>query len=162
MKTEEKSKVILKHYIGHQIKPEESAQPLNKSQEKFWTYESGKATIHEEKLYDYLYQLGYRYYKAEGDNIKFIVKVLNTKLEVYPLQKVWNLCSLIIDNEFKSVADDERTKAKEAIKEIRKSLKKGKLVRFTDEDLANCENSGSKTFLLRQNVKYKNQEGGAS
>jgi len=130
-------------------------------QEKFWTYESGNATIDVEELYCYLLEKGYRYFLIMRKNFKYVVTVTNNKVNVLLQNKLWKICCQIIDTDFLSVEGDERTKVKAALNEIEKSLKKKRLVQLKPEDLESIEDSVSKTFLKNLNNKYNKEEGGA-
>lgn len=91
---------------------------------KFWKYESGEAIIDEQCLYDSLFLEGYRYFKPPNDNHKFIVIFNDNKVNVNFLMELWRVCCWLIDKEFTSLSEEERTHVKKALKEIKKKLKK--------------------------------------
>ncbi|MBN1183424.1 MAG: hypothetical protein JXB49_14120 [Bacteroidales bacterium] len=123
--------------------------------DKFWSYESGIASIDDTKLYAYLHKKGYRYFPSDS-NQSYIIIVTNNKLDVL-FQKVWRLSSSLVDKDFISVTKEERDSVKNALHGIRKSLKKNRLVQLTPEDLEGYENSGTIRFLL--NLKNESQPG---
>jgi hypothetical protein len=128
-------------------------------QDIFWTYNSDNATIDEEKLYDYLFEKGYRYFLVAGKNIKYLVIITNNKLDVMLLDKLWKLICKLIDRDFLSVAEEERTKVKDALYDIRKSLKKKRLIQFIPEYLGSFEETPSKLLLMKL-IKGSNTEEG--
>lgn len=137
-----KGKIIARLSTKKGIEPE-------KIQDKFWTYESDKVTINEKKLYDYLFKNGYRYFLVEGRNLKYFVIVTNKKVEVLLHDKLWKLISQLIDKDFLLVTNEERTRVKAALYDVRKSLKKKRLVQFIPDDLESFEETTSKLFLMR-------------
>lgn len=129
---------------------------------KFWNYESGVVKIDEQGLYDFLSLKGIRYFKPPNDNHKLIVIFLDNKVNVYFLNKLWNFCCWLIDKEFTSIAEEERTHVKKALKEIKEKLKKGNLSQFKIEDLEKCEETETTIFLQGLIAKYGDEKGGAA
>jgi hypothetical protein len=135
------------------VNSDEQAKESEIIQEKFWTYESGSATIDLEELYDYLYKKDYRYYLIMSKKLKYVVTVTNNKVNVLRQNKLCKICCQIIDEDFLSVAEEERTKVKAALIECEKSLKKKRLVQLKPKDLETIEESFSKTVLINMNNK---------
>jgi hypothetical protein len=142
------------------VNSDEQANDSEIIQEKFWTYESGNATLDVEELYDYLFKKGYRYFLLMSKNLKFVVTVTNNQVKVFLQSKLWKMCCQIIDKDFLSIAEDERTKVKAALNESKKALKMKRLVQLKPENLESIEESVSKTFLINLNNKYNKEEGG--
>jgi hypothetical protein len=140
--------------VGSNEQPMES----EKIQEKFWTYESGDATIDMEKLYDYLFEKGYRYFLIMSKNLNYVVIVTNNKVNVLLQNKLWKICCQIIDKDFLSVAEEERTKVKAALNVNKKSIKKKRLVQLRPEDLESIRESGAKQFLINLNNNTKKRK----
>jgi hypothetical protein len=137
-------------------------QPQNSEQvpEKFWDYSSGKrATIDEGKLYAYLNQKGFRYYQPPAQDHKYIVQVSNNTISVL-LWNVFNISCSLIDKDFSSLSDDERNNVKEALTEIKDTLKKRKLSYFKTEDLNGFQASPSKQLLLTLSKRHSKDNGG--
>ena len=167
MRSDDRTGIVPKGAIDHNVikVAVNSGEQENESeiiQEKFWTYEAGNASIDVEELYYYLFDKGYRYFLSLGKNFKWFVRVTNDQVSVLTHSKLWKLCCQIIDKDFLSVSEEERTKVKAALKESKKSLKKKHLVQLKPQDLMSIEESESKTFLINLNNKYNGQEGGAA
>jgi hypothetical protein len=159
--------IVLEGGINHNAKKVavDSDEKVNETeiiQEKFWTYDSGNALIDVEELYCYLLEKGYRYFLINYKNLNYVVAVTNNKVNVLLQNKLWKICCQIIDKDFLSVAEEERTKVKAALKESKNSLKKKRLVQLKFEALESIEDSVSKTFLINLSNKYNKEEGGKS
>lgn len=128
---------------------------------KFWKYESGLAKIDKQGLYDSLFLKGIRYFKTTNDNVKFIVVLIDNTVRVYTENKLWRFCCWLIDNEFKSITEEERTHVKKALKEIKEVLKKRNLSLLKIQDIEKCKENESKKFLLRLIAKSGVEKGGS-
>jgi len=126
-----------------------------KGPEKYWSYDSVKAEITVEKLYDYLFKKGYRYFHDVSDNYNYIVIVKNNTVDALFL-KVWKLCCNLLDKDFSTVSEDEKSKVKDALKELRKTLKKRQLIQLMPEELKSFKDTGGKLFLKVLSIKSKN------
>ncbi|HEY5124455.1 MAG TPA: hypothetical protein VIK14_12035, partial [Ignavibacteria bacterium] len=141
MMTDDITGIVLEGGIDHNAKKaavnsDEQGNESEIIQEKFWTYESMNATIDMEELYYYLFDKGYRYFLLMCKKNKYVVIIItNNTVQVFLGNKLWKMCCQIIDEDFLSVAEEERTKVKAALKESKKSLKKKRLVQLKPEDL---------------------------
>ena len=127
---------------------------------KFWNYESGEVKIDEQCLYDFLFLKGIRYFKPTNDDYKYIVIFIDNTVSVYFENKLWRFCCWLIEKEFTSVAEEERTHIKKALKEIKETLKKGNLSQLKIQDLEKCEENESKKLLQRLIAKSGVEKGG--
>jgi hypothetical protein len=127
---------------------------------KFWDCSSsGRATINEFRLYQYLHQKGYRYFQTSAKDPIFILLVRENTVSVL-IYKLYRLCCTLVDQDFGSLSEDERYRVKEALTEVKNSLKKKNLSFFKSEDLDVIIDSPSKQFLMRQNMKHLGEKGG--
>jgi hypothetical protein len=127
---------------------------------KFWKYESGVVKIDEQCLYDLLFLKGIRYFKSTNDGYNYIVIFIDNTVSVYFENKLWRFCCRLIDKEFTSVAEEERTHVKQALKECKKTLKMRNLTPLKIDDLVGCKDSESKKLLQRLMAKSGIKEGG--
>lgn len=128
--------------------------------DRFWIYDSGDVAIDDERLYDYLYKKGYRYFLTKPEGVIFIVTVSNNQVSVLCEDRLWKICCQIVDKDFPSVPEKERTKIKAELKTCKGSLRKRRLVQFQAEDLAGIEDSASKRFLIEHSNEPNMGKGG--
>ncbi|MDP3003225.1 MAG: hypothetical protein Q8N38_08870 [Bacteroidales bacterium] len=128
---------------------------------KFWNYESGEVKIDEQCLYDSLFLKGFRCFKPTNDNFKYIVIFIDNTVDIYFENKLWRFCCWLIDKEFKSVAEEERTHVKEALIKCKETLKNENLTQLKIEDLEKCGENESKKFLQRLITKSGVEKGSA-
>jgi len=128
---------------------------------KFWAVESDVVKIDEERLYDYLSEKGYRYFKTT-DNHKYIMSLNDRDVQVFFENRLWRFCSSLIDsdNDFTSLTEEDRTRIKLALKDCRETLKKSKLAQFRYEDLEQCDDTPSKVFIQKFITKSSLEKGG--
>jgi len=127
--------------------------------EKFWIIDAGEAFIGEPELYEYMHQKGYRYFQKINGKEKFLIKIHNNSVDVL----FWKFRKLVFSNikkDWPLLSEGEKVAIKIGLKAIRHYLKRNKLVRLRNEELAVMEPSHSKQFLLNLDNPVQAEKGG--